>query len=89
MDTQATKALRVASVKQMAALPQYEGVFTESALRALIHNSEPRFGSGGHQFRGNGLVEAGAILRIGRRILFDLDRFDEWLKSHRSKSETQ
>jgi hypothetical protein len=34
-------------------------------------------------------MEAGAILRVGRRILFDLDRFDEWLKSHRAKPEVR
>lgn len=89
MEAQATKTLRVASVKQMASQPPYAGVFTESALRALIHNSEPRFSSSGHEIRGNGLAEAGAILKLGRRVLFDLDRFDEWLKSHRTKPETQ
>jgi hypothetical protein len=89
MEAQARNSLRVASVKQMASQPPYEGVFTESALRALIHNAEARFSSRGHQIPGNGLMEVGAILRVGRRILFDLDRFDDWLKSHRASPEVR
>lgn len=89
MESQAGKPLRVASVKQIASQPPYEGVFTESALRALIHNAEPRFSTRGQQIPGNGLMEVGAILRVGRRILFDLDRFDAWLTSHRAKPETR
>lgn len=73
----------------MASQPPYAGVFTESALRALVHNAHPRLGSTGHRIAGNGLAEAGVILKVGRRVLFDLDRFDEWLKSHRAEPEVR
>lgn len=44
--------------------------FTEPALRALIFRA-----------RWNGLDRA--ILRVGRRVLIDLEAFEEWLDEHR------
>lgn len=32
----------------------------------------------------NGLAEAGAIIRIGRKVLIDLDAFEAWLDSRAS-----
>jgi hypothetical protein len=46
--------------------------FTENQVRWWIFNAES-----------NGL--APAIVRIGRRIYIDLDRFDEWIGSHAGK----
>lgn len=83
METSTVNTLRAVSVKQMAALPPYKGIFTESALRALIHKSEPGYNSRGKIMPGNGLLEAGAIIRIGRRVLIDLDRFDSWVEAQR------
>jgi hypothetical protein len=42
--------------------------FTESALRWQIFN-------GAH----NGLEAAGAIVRVGRRVYIDVDKFETWI----------
>lgn len=48
--------------------------FTEASLRWHIF-----------QAQSNGLQAAGAIIRIGRSVRIDLDRFDAWLESKTSK----
>ena len=52
--------------------------FTPSALRNHIFRAEPRKSSRG-EVPGNGLVEAGAIIRLGRRVLIDEGRFLAWV----------
>lgn len=69
---------RVATVAQMAGIYP---IFTQSALRDMVFKAEDRFNSRGDRIRGNGLAEAGAIIRIGRRVLFDVDAFEAWLDS--------
>jgi hypothetical protein len=54
--------------------------FTAPALRNLIFRAESRKSSLG-AIPGNGLIEAGAILRVGRRVLIDEDRFFAWVRS--------
>lgn len=54
--------------------------FSEASLRWLIFNSEPKKLKNCH-LESNGLAESGAILRNGRRILIDPERFDAWLRS--------
>jgi hypothetical protein len=53
--------------------------FSESALRNLIFKAEPRHTSKG-EISGNGLIDAGAIVRIGRKVLIDEDRFFDWVR---------
>ena len=53
--------------------------FTEAALRNLIFKAECRHSSTG-EIPGNGLIEAGAIVRIGRKVLIDEDRFFDWVR---------
>lgn len=84
METSGVNSLRAVSVKNMVALPQYKGLFTEAALRALIFKAGPSYSSRGEVIPGNGLLEAGAIIRLGRRVLIDLDRFDGWLMAQRA-----
>ncbi|MBK6278513.1 MAG: hypothetical protein IPF57_10500 [Gammaproteobacteria bacterium] len=69
---------RVATVAQAAAAYP---AFSHAALRDLIFKSEDRFNSRGDRIKGNGLADAGAIIRIGRKVLIDLDAFDAWLDS--------
>lgn len=69
---------RVATVAQVASLYP---VFSQAALRDLIFKAADRFNSRGDRIAGNGLAEAGAIIRIGRKVLFDLDAFEAWLDS--------
>jgi hypothetical protein len=47
---------------------KYPDVITEGGLRWEIFNKEK-----------NGLKESGAILKRGRKILIDTDRYFEWL----------
>jgi len=54
-------------------------VWTPAALRALIYAAEDRVASGGRVIKGNGLSEAGALLRLGRRVLIDEAAFFQWL----------
>ena len=75
---------RVATVAQAAATYP---VFSQSALRDLIFKAEDRFNSRGDRIPGNGLAEAGAIIRIGRKVLIDLDAFEAWLASRAGRCE--
>lgn len=71
---------RLVTVKELPNIPEY-ACFSEAAIRHLIFQSEDRFSASGEVIPGNGL--ACTILRIGRRVLLDLDEFDRWLDSHR------
>ena len=76
---------RLTTVKMLPQLPGYDWL-TEPALRHLIFQARSRKATNGDVVRGNGLQEAGAIVRIGRKVLLDLDRFDEWVDRHRAES---
>ena len=56
--------------------------FTEPSVRNLIFKADPRESSLG-TIRGNGLIEAGAIVRIGRKVLISEQRFFAWVEGHR------
>lgn len=51
--------------------------WSQAALRNLIFNSKPRQSSKG-EIPGNGL--APAIVRVGGKVLIDVDRFFEWIE---------
>jgi hypothetical protein len=53
--------------------------WSEPALRNLILNAEDRASSRGERIPGNGLAEAGAIVRVGRRVLIDEQAFFRWI----------
>lgn len=74
--TAATPPLRsLLSVKAFAAkYPE----FPAPTLRDLIFKAEARHTTKG-KLPGNGLLEAGAIIRCGRKILIDEVRFFLWL----------
>lgn len=74
---------RWATIKVMPTLPEYQDVFTEASLRHLVFKAFPRKNSKGEAIATNGLYEAGAIIKIGRKILIDLDRFDQWVEQRR------
>ena len=56
---------------------QRNPAFTLAALRNLIFKAEPRYSSKGI-VPGNGLLECGAVIRIGRKVLIDDHRFLIW-----------
>jgi hypothetical protein len=59
-------------------LAERNPAFTIPALRNLIFKAETRQSSRG-PIAGNGLLEAGAILRLGRRVLIDEAKFLTWV----------
>ena len=72
---------RFVTVKRLAELPAYKGWLTESSVRHLIFTATRRFNSKGEELPSNGLDKA--IIRIGRKVLIDLDEFDRWIDDHR------
>ena len=46
--------------------------FSEGALRWIVFQANE-----------NGLTDSRALLRIGRKLVIDVDRFVVWLESHR------
>ncbi len=60
--------------------------WTQPALRNLILNSADRLNSRGERILGNGLAEAGAIVRVGRRVLIDENAFFRWLAAQQKRA---
>ncbi len=58
---------KLRTVKQIA---EANPAFTEASLRWLIYQSDQ-----------NGLDEV--LVRVGRRVLFDMEKFNEWLEHRR------
>lgn len=54
--------------------------FPAATLRDLIFKSEERYTAKG-KLPGNGLLEAGAIVRVGRKVMIDETRFFAWVDS--------
>jgi len=70
------------SVEQFAAR---RPAWTPAALRNLILNAQDRLSSRGDRIPGNGLAEAGAILRVGRKVLIDEEAFFRWIASQQQR----
>lgn len=58
--------------------------FTEAALRNLTFKASARYSSLG-EILGNGLIESGALLRLGRKVLIHEPRFFNWLDSQQNR----
>ena len=58
---------------------EIEPAFTQAALRNLIFKAEPRQSSKG-PIPGNGLIEYGAIIRTGRKVMIHRERFLAWVQ---------
>lgn len=52
--------------------------FSEAAVRNLVFKADSRHSTKG-AIPGNGLIEAGAIVRIGRKVLIDEEAFFAWV----------
>lgn len=63
---------------------QRNPAFSESALRNLIFKADERQGANG-PIPANGLIEAGALIRIGRKVLIDEARFFEWVEAQQKR----
>ena len=77
---QKVQTTRTYAVNQIPKIPGY-GWLTVSALRHLIFQAQDRVSSTGQVIDGNGLNRA--IIRVGRKVLIDLDEFDRWIDDHR------
>jgi len=58
------------NLKTVRQLAEANPAFTEASLRWLIYRAEE-----------NGLDEV--IVRVGRRVLFDMDKLEDWLENRR------
>lgn len=77
---------RLKPVPTIPNLPGYDWL-TVPALRHYVFAAKTERDSRGRTIiEGNGL--APAIIRIGRRVLIDLDAFDAWVISHRVQERT-
>lgn len=88
MSIAVNNSLRIVPIKTMVTRPPYCDFLTESAMRQHVHNSQHRYNSRGELISGNGLLEAGVIIRVGRRVLINLDKFDEWLLNQNPRLST-
>ena len=59
--------------------------FSASALRNLIFKAYPRISTKG-TIAGNGMIECGAIVRVGRKILIVESRLFDWIESKQSSA---
>lgn len=69
---------RLATVENTAKVFSSAGL-TPSAIRAHIFKADDRYNSRGEKIPGNGLAASGAIIRVGRKILIDLNKYGAWL----------
>ena len=59
---------------------RHASFLTLSAITNQVHRAKPRQSSLG-EIPGNGLEEAGAIVRVNGRVLIDEDRYFLWIDS--------
>lgn len=64
---------------QVAQFSKKYPAFAQAAIRVHILNATDRFNSRGEKVSGNGLAEAGGIVRVGRRVLIDEEAFFRWI----------
>jgi hypothetical protein len=62
--------------------------FSAPSLRNLIFKAEARQSTKG-EIPGNGLIECGAIVRIGRKVLIDETRFFEWVRRQNDRTQQE
>lgn len=56
---------------------------TVAAIHSHIFKAQDRLNSRGEKIAGNGLAATGAIIRRGRKILIDVDRYAGWLAGNK------
>ncbi len=69
-------------------IAQFSSAFpawTQPALRNLKFKAETRHSSVG-LVPGNGLIECGAIVRVGRKVLIDEEQFFEWIRCQNARA---
>lgn len=71
---------KLATVKTLPSCFPLLGL-TAAAIHGHIFKSQDRFDSKGRKIAGNGLAATGAIIRRGRKVLIDVDKYAGWLSS--------
>ncbi|ALQ51859.1 hypothetical protein [Nitrosomonas ureae] len=71
---------KLATVKNLPSCFPLLGL-TTAAVHGQIFKSKDRFDSKGRLIPGNGLAETGAIIRRGRKVLIDVDKYAAWLSN--------
>lgn len=77
-----------ATPRPLFTVSQFSGrypAFPPSSLRCKILNAEDRVNSRGERINGNGLAEAGVIIRVGRRVLIDEQAFFRWIAAQQRR----
>ena len=60
--------------------------FSPPAIRNMIFKADARQSTNG-LITGNGLLEIGAVIRIGRKVLINEDRFYQWIEAQNNGSQ--
>ena len=68
----------LATVPVVAEIFSDAGV-TPGGVRMTIFKADDRLNSRGEKIEGNGLAAHGAIIRRGRKVLLDVNRYGNWL----------
>jgi hypothetical protein len=71
---------RLSTIKNLPSCFPLLGL-TTAAIQGQIFKAYDRYDSKGRKISGNGLAETGAIIRLGRRVIIDVERYGEWLAS--------
>lgn len=69
---------KLATVKTLPSCFPLLGL-TTAAIHGHIFKAEDRFNSRGEKIAGNGLAATGAIIRRGRKVLIDVEKYGTWL----------
>ena len=79
---------RLSTVQNLPSFFPFAGL-TIPAIHGQIFKAEDRLDSKGRKIPGNGLAQTGAIIRRGRKLLIDVDRYGAWLASRTVDAELQ
>ena len=77
-------SVKVQAIPNLATIENLARLFananaTPASIRQQIFKAADRINSRGERIPGNGLAETGAIIRHGRKILIDVDKYGRWL----------
>lgn len=84
MTSERTQTFETRAFPHLATIEKAAEVFadageTPGAIRANIFKAADRTNSRGDKIPGNGLERSGAIIRRGRKVLIDIERYAAWL----------
>lgn len=80
MQTDSTKSTSATQYYTVAKFAERHPAFTASSIRNLIFKADSRPSTKGI-IPGNGLLECGAVLRLGRKVLIHEARFFQWVEA--------